>query len=70
MLLRLLGNEVRTVHEGLEAVAAAESFRPDVILLDIGMPDMDGYEVAQTLRGRYSDKKVGESGASRVNRHD
>ena len=36
MMLRLLGNEVRTAHDGLEAVEAAEAFRPEVILMDVG----------------------------------
>jgi len=50
MLLRLLGNEVVTAHDGNVAVAAAEAFRPDVVLLDIGLPGMNGHEVAQKLR--------------------
>ena len=50
MLLRLWGHEVRAVHDGSQALAAARAFRPDVALLDIGMPDMDGYEVARLLR--------------------
>jgi CheY-like chemotaxis protein len=50
MMLRMLGNEVRTVHNGLQAVEEAEAFRPDVILLDIGMPQLNGYEAAQRIR--------------------
>ena len=50
MLLRNLGNEVRTAHDGLEAVGAAAEFRPDVVLLDIGMPKLNGYEVARRIR--------------------
>lgn len=50
MLLRLLQHEVRVVHGGLAALEAVHNFRPDVILLDIGMPDLDGYEVARRLR--------------------
>jgi signal transduction histidine kinase/DNA-binding response OmpR family regulator len=49
-LLRLQSHEVRLAHEGLTAVKTAESFRPDVVLLDIGLPGMDGYEVAHRLR--------------------
>jgi PAS domain S-box-containing protein len=49
-LLKLLGHEVRTAHDGLEAVAVAPAYRPDVVLLDIGLPGMDGYEVARQLR--------------------
>jgi signal transduction histidine kinase len=52
MLLRLMGNDVRTVFDGLEAVEEAETFRPDVILLDIGMPKLNGYEAARRIRER------------------
>jgi signal transduction histidine kinase len=48
--LRTLGFEVRTAHDGPRAVALAGEFRPDVALLDIGLPMMDGYEVARRLR--------------------
>jgi CheY-like chemotaxis protein/two-component sensor histidine kinase len=50
MMLELLGNEVRTAHDGLEAVAVAAAFRPDLILLDLGMPKMNGYEVCRRIR--------------------
>ncbi len=50
MLLRLMGNEVRTVHDGLQAVTEAETFQPDVILLDIGMPRLNGYDAARRIR--------------------
>lgn len=50
LLLRLTGNQVRTAHDGNEAVIAAEQFRPDVMLLDIGLPGMSGHEVARNLR--------------------
>ncbi|HJU72215.1 MAG TPA: ATP-binding protein [Gemmatimonadaceae bacterium] len=50
MLLRLMGNEVRTVHDGFQAVEEASAFRPDVILLDIGMPRLNGYDVARSIR--------------------
>jgi signal transduction histidine kinase len=49
-LLELLGNEVRTAHDGRSALAAARSLRPHFVLLDIGLPGMDGYEVASALR--------------------
>src|SRR6478609_6332281 len=51
-LLRLWGYEVETVHDGEAAVSAAPRFRPRVVLLDIGLPRMNGYEVARWLRGR------------------
>ncbi|MEX2431546.1 MAG: ATP-binding protein, partial [Dehalococcoidia bacterium] len=49
-LLQRLGHEVRTAFTGREALEAAVAFRPDVVLLDIGLPDMDGYEVAEQMR--------------------
>ncbi len=50
MLLRTLGHEVRTAHDGSAALEVAATFRPDVVLLDIGLPGMSGYEVARQLR--------------------
>ncbi|HYC01038.1 MAG TPA: ATP-binding protein [Candidatus Limnocylindrales bacterium] len=50
MMLRLMGNDVRTVHDGIEAVEEAATFRPDVVLLDIGMPRLNGYEAARRIR--------------------
>jgi PAS domain S-box-containing protein len=50
MLLRSLGHETRVAHEGTAALRVAEEFRPDIVLLDIGMPGIDGYEVARRLR--------------------
>ena len=49
-LLELLGHEVCQAHDGASALEAARAFRPDVALLDIGLPDMDGYAVAAELR--------------------
>jgi PAS domain S-box-containing protein len=50
MLLKLLGAEVRVAFNGQDALEALESFRPSVVLLDIGMPGMDGHEVARRVR--------------------
>jgi CheY-like chemotaxis protein/two-component sensor histidine kinase len=50
MLLELEGHEVRTAYDGLEALQLAESFRPQIMLLDIGMPHMDGYQTARRIR--------------------
>ena len=50
MLLELDGHEVRVAHHGQAALSLAQVFRPDTALLDIGMPDMNGYELAQALR--------------------
>jgi CheY-like chemotaxis protein len=49
MLLTLFGHTVKTVHNGPDALEAAHSFQPGVIFLDIGLPGMSGYEVAQQL---------------------
>jgi CheY-like chemotaxis protein len=50
LLLRLRGNELRTAHDGVEAVAVAEAFRPQVILMDVGMPRLNGYEATRRIR--------------------
>ncbi len=52
MLLRMWGHEVRLAHNGPEAIQAAAEFRPDAVVLDIGLPGMSGYEVARHLRQR------------------
>jgi len=49
-LLALQGHEVRMAHDGEGALSAADSFRPDVMLLDIGLPLLSGYEVCRRLR--------------------
>ena len=50
MLLRVMGNDIRIAHDGLEALAQTKEFRPDVVLLDIGLPRINGYEAAQRIR--------------------
>jgi len=49
-MLQILGNEVRTAKDGLEAMEVAEGFRPQVVLMDIGLPKLDGYEVTRRIR--------------------
>jgi PAS domain S-box-containing protein len=49
MLLQILGHETHTAHDGLAAVCAVESFQPDVVILDIDMPKMNGYEAARRI---------------------
>lgn len=53
LLLREAGYEVRGVHRGAEVLQSVFNFAPDIVLLDIGMPQMSGYDVARTLRERY-----------------
>jgi PAS domain S-box-containing protein len=56
MLLEMDGHSVTVVHDGRQALASIEASRPDVALLDIGMPEVDGYQVARRVRGdtRYT----------------
>ena len=49
-LLKLNGHEVRVAYDGPSALAMAETFRPQAVLLDLGLPGMDGHEVARRLR--------------------
>ncbi len=49
-MLRMAGHETATAYDGLEAIQAAATFRPNVILLDIGLPKMNGFEVARSVR--------------------
>ncbi len=58
MLLGHLGAEVRVAEDGTEALQAFEVFRPRVVFLDIGMPGMDGYEIARRMRAMPAEPKV------------
>ena len=52
ILLRASGHEVQTVHDGMAALESSQSFRPDLVILDIGMPILNGYDVARRIRSR------------------
>jgi PAS domain S-box-containing protein len=58
LLLTLRGHEVRTAGDGLRAVAEAEAFRPDLVLLDIGLPNLNGYDTARAIRRRSWGKQI------------
>src|SRR5437763_766914 len=58
LVLRRAGCDARACHGGPPALAAAELFRPDVCLLDLAMPGMDGGELARQLLGRASGRPV------------
>ena len=57
-LLRLDGNEVEIAHDGFEAVEAAADFRPAVVLLDVAMPKLNGYDAARRIREQPWGKKI------------
>jgi CheY-like chemotaxis protein/two-component sensor histidine kinase len=57
-LLRVLGAEVALAHSGRTALECVETFKPDVVLLDIGMPGMDGYEVARRIRANPANRNI------------
>jgi CheY-like chemotaxis protein len=52
MLLQMMGHETRIAHDGLAAVELAESFKPNVVLLDIGMPKLNGFEAVHRIASR------------------
>jgi CheY-like chemotaxis protein/two-component sensor histidine kinase len=52
MLLQMTGHVTREAYDGAEAIDAAREFRPDVVLLDIGLPTLDGFEVCRHIRGK------------------
>jgi len=54
LMLKFLGNEVLAAYDGLEAVAAAPEFRPEVILMDVGMPRLNGYDATRRIRDQQA----------------
>lgn len=57
-LVELLGHECRTALCGRDALEVVASFDPDVVLLDIGLPDVSGYDVARALRSRETTRRA------------
>jgi len=57
-LLELLGHEVQTAADGVEGVAKALAFQPQMALIDIGLPRLDGYEVARRLRAALGNRVI------------
>ncbi len=58
MLIGLLGHECRATYCGRDALAIARDYQPDVAILDIGLPDLSGYEVAAELRKTYAGREL------------
>jgi PAS domain S-box-containing protein len=58
MLLRITGNVIKTAYDGLEAIEVAREFQPDVILLDIGLPKLNGYETCRAIRAQPGGDKI------------
>jgi signal transduction histidine kinase/CheY-like chemotaxis protein len=58
LLLAKMGHEVQVAHDGRSALKMAAAFRPQAILLDIGLPELDGYEVAKRLRSQGFEKEL------------
>ena len=57
-LLQLSGHQTMTVHDGIEAVEATERFRPEVVLLDVGLPKISGIEACRRIRHLPSGRNV------------
>lgn len=57
-MLEMLGHEYSLAHSGNEALAVASSYIPDLVLLDLGLPEMNGYDVCQNLRKMPSLKET------------
>jgi two-component system CheB/CheR fusion protein len=58
LLLEMRGHQVRTARDGVEAVETADAFMPDIVILDIGMPRLDGYDAARQIRQRPWGKAI------------
>jgi PAS domain S-box-containing protein len=58
LLIRRQGHDTRTAHDGVEALQVAAEFRPEIVFLDIGLPKLNGYEVARAIRGQSWGRSV------------
>jgi CheY-like chemotaxis protein len=58
MMLRLLGNDTRTAYDGEQALVLAAEYQPDVILLDLGLPKLNGYEACRHIRQQPRGKEL------------
>jgi len=58
MMLRMMGNEVRTANDGVEAIESADQFHPEVILMDVGMPRLNGLEATRRIRGQEWGRRI------------
>jgi CheY-like chemotaxis protein len=56
LMIECMGHDVRVATDGVQAVALAKEFDPQVVLLDIGMPRMDGYEAARHIRAALGER--------------
>jgi CheY-like chemotaxis protein len=73
MLELMFGHEVQVAYDGASAIAIAKSFIPDLVLLDIGMPEMNGYEICQAMRQESSLKNamiVAQTGWGQKEHHE
>lgn len=58
LLLKVIGNETRTAYDGEEAVVAVEKFEPELVLLDIGLPKLNGYDACRRIRQQWGHKDI------------
>lgn len=58
MLLNLLGHDVRIAHDGFEALASVEAFAPHIVLMDVGMPNLNGYDATRLIREQANGKAI------------
>jgi DNA-binding response OmpR family regulator len=58
MLLEMMGNTVSTAFDGMEAVTAAAAFQPDLVLLDIGLPKLNGFDTCRRIRALPNGQRI------------